>query len=230
MGRGLGGIESFCEREHGLGDLGAQSQLAAATKRFAQSDVLFFCKQNQCVLGGRADASLGCIQDPSEGERVRGVCDGHQVGNRILDFGPLIELCSPDHPIGNTRANKNVLECASLGVRPIKHGHLRVGNSLTGELNNLIGHELGLIVGAVPGETNDLLTRAEISEKVLGFAVKVVADNCVGSIKDVLCGPVILLQEHDRGARKISLELGDVANIGTPKGVNRLIRVPHHRQ
>ena len=223
-------IQGLCEGEHRLGDFGAQPQLPASAERFAQGDVFFFGQKNQGVLGCRTNSAFGGVEYPTKSEGVRRVGNRHQVGNRVLDFCSLIKLGAPNYAIGNSGADENIFQRPGLRVCSIKHGHLRVGHTLPGELHNLVGNKLCLIVGAVPREANDLLTRAEIGEQVLGFPVKVVADHGIGRIEDVLGGAVVLLQQHHLRTGKITLKFGDVANVSPSESVNRLVRVTHHRE
>ena len=80
----------------------------------------------------------------------------------------------------------------------------------------------------ITGEPDDVVTRPAVGEQVLGFTVKVVSDDSVCSIEDVLGGAIVLLQQNDGCPRKIALKLGDVANVCAAEGINRLVGIPHH--
>ncbi len=72
---------------------------------------------------------------------------------------------------------------------------------------DLVGDELRLVVLRVAGEADDLLARADIRPQLLVFAVEVVADDRVRRAQDVLRRAVVLLEQHDLGARVVALEL-----------------------
>ena len=113
-------------------------------------------------------------------------------------------------------------------VRSIEHGHLGVGDTLPGELHYLVGNELCFVVGAIPSEANNLVTRPHIGEQILGFAIEIVADDGISRIEDVLGGAIVLLQQHDVCTGEIPLKFRDVPNVGSAEGINRLVGVPHH--
>ena len=115
-----------------------------------------------------------------------------------------------------------------MGVSAIEHRHVRIGRSLTAEGHNLIGHELCFIVGGITGEADDVFALADFREQVLGFPVEVVSNDRIGYVQNVLGGAVVLLEQNCFRPLEITLELGDVANIGTAEGINRLVRVAHH--
>ncbi len=99
-----------------------------------------------------------------------------------------------------------------------------------GQRHDLVRYELGFIVGAVARETDDFVPGTTVGEKILGFPIKVISDDRICGIQNVLGGAVVLLQQYDGGARKIPFKLGDVADVGTAERINRLVRITHHRE
>ena len=47
-----------------------------------------------------------------------------QVGDRVLDLGPLVELRPADHLVGDVEADEGVLEHPALRVGPVEDGDL----------------------------------------------------------------------------------------------------------
>jgi hypothetical protein len=90
---------------------------------------------------------------------------------------------------------------------------------------DLVRDELGLVVLRVAGEADDRVTGADVGPELLVLAVEVVADDGVRGGEDVLRRAVVLLEQHDLGARVVALELGDVADVGAAEGVDRLVGV-----
>ena len=66
------------------------------------------------VQRGLAQASLGQVHDPLEGEIVVGAHDDADVGHGIPDLLPLVEAQAPDHPVGQADGEKAFLEGAGL--------------------------------------------------------------------------------------------------------------------
>ena len=85
-------------------------------------------------------------------------------------------------------------------------------------------------MSGIAGEADDLVALADFRKQVLGFAVEVVANHRVGSIQNILSRAIVLLEKNHLRANKIPLKLGDVANVRTAEGINRLVRVTHHGQ
>src|SRR3712207_7056583 len=58
----------------------------------------------------------------------------------------------------------------------------------------------------------------------------VVGDDGVGRVEDPLGGAVVLLQDDDARAGEVPLEVEDVAEIGAPPAVDRLVVVAHRSE
>ena len=67
-------------------------------------------------LGDRlvAEAALGGVDDPFEGEVVGGLGDDAQVSERVADLGALVEAEAADDPVGQADGDEAVLELAGL--------------------------------------------------------------------------------------------------------------------
>ena len=155
-------VQGFREGEHRLGDFGTQPQLRTSAERFAQRDVLFFGQEDQGVLSRRTNPTLWRVENPSESQGISRVGNRHQVGNGVLNLDPLIKFGAPNYAIGDGGTDEDIFQRPGLRVRSIKHGHLGVGDTLPGELHYLVGNELRFVVGAIPSEANNLVTRPHI--------------------------------------------------------------------
>ena len=63
---------------------------------------------------GVAEAALGHVDDALEGEIVGRLRDHAQIGERIADFGALVEARAADHAIGQAELDEAVFEFAHL--------------------------------------------------------------------------------------------------------------------
>ena len=82
--------------------------------RFAERDALLTRVVVQHLHGGVAQAALGHVDDALEGEIVGRLRDHAQVGERVADFGALVEARAADHAIGQAELDEAVFEFAHL--------------------------------------------------------------------------------------------------------------------
>ena len=87
----------------------------------------------------------------------------------------------------------------------------------------LVGHPLGLVGLVLALEPHDLIPATGVGPELLGLAVRIVGDHRVGGIEDRLGGAVVLLQHHHGGVGEGVLELQDVADVGRPEGIDRVV-------
>ena len=96
------------------------------------------------------------------------------------------------------------------------------------KIADFVSDELGFVVGRVAGVANDFVAVAAVCPEVFVGAIKVVADNRIGSAQNVLGRTVVLLEQNRRCAGEVFFELADVANVGSAKRVDRLVAVANH--
>ena len=73
---------------------------------------------------GVAEAALGHVDDALEGEIVGRLRDHAQVGQRIADFGTLVEAGAADDAIGQAELDETVFEFAHLERGAHQNGDL----------------------------------------------------------------------------------------------------------
>ena len=78
----------------------------------------------QHLHGGIAQAALGHVDDALEGEIVGRLRDHAQIGQRVADFGALVETRPADHAIGQAELDEAVLEFAHLERGAHQNGDL----------------------------------------------------------------------------------------------------------
>ena len=112
----------------------------------------------------------------------------------------------------------------------VEHGDLTGVQAIGCELLNLIDHECGLVAIIIGDVSHDGVSVAGVGPQPLLTPARVVRDQGVGRRQDGLGRAVVLLEHHDLSAREVLLELLDVAHVGTPERVDRLIGVADHAQ
>ena len=181
-------------------------------------------------FGLGADAALRDVENAAGGDRVVGVGDDLQVGQRVLDFAALVEAGAADDAIRDALAHEEFFERAGLGVRAVEDRDVAPVGAGLGQAINLADDEAGLVVLGVRGIQGDERAVARGRPQVFCAAPRVAGDDGVRGRQDVLRRAVVLLEQDGARAREVALELFDVADRGPAEGVDRLVRVTHDRQ
>ena len=187
--------------------------------------------RDEPALAGVADAPPRRVDDPGEGDLVGGVDEQAEVGDRVLDLRPLVELGPADHLVGKLEAHQRVLQHPAHRVGPIEDRDLGALHPLLlGEAADLAGHPARLLV--LVGQLGELhrLAVGAFGPEPLGPALAIALDHRVGGGEDRLGGAVVLLQLDHRGVGEVVLEIEDVADVGVAEAVDRLIVVADHHQ
>ncbi len=178
------------------------------------------------LLGRLADPARRLVEDPGEREAVARVAQQAQVGDEVLDLGPLVETHPADERVGDLLLEELVLEGAGLGVGAHQHGE--IGEAvLGGESAQRAGHPAGLVPlvgGAVEGDPG---AGSGVGPEPLAAAVPVLRDDRVGGREDRGGGAVVALQLAHRGAGEVPFEVEDVVEIGAAPPVDPLVLVAH---
>ena len=103
----------------------------------------------QQLHGGVAEAALGHIDDALEGEIVGRRIDHAQIGERIADFGALVEPRAADHAIGQAERDEAVFEFAHLerGAHQDRDLVERMGPIVALQLLDLLADGAGFLLG-----------------------------------------------------------------------------------
>ncbi len=184
--------------------------------------------RREAVERRRPDAAPGLVHDPAQRDLVGRVVDHLEIGDRVLDLGPLVEPRPADDPVADALAHEHVLEHARLGVHPVEDGDVSRAGALLERPGDLPRDEPGLGVLVVGLDHAHRQAPAEVGPQLLRPPVGVAGDHGVGGIEDRLGRAVVLLEGDDPGAGEIMLELGDVADVGAAEGVDRLVGVADH--
>ena len=74
---------------------------------------------------------------------------------------------------------------------------------------------------------DDLVARPLVGPQLLGLTSNIAGNDGVGGIEDRLGRAIVLLEHHHGGVRERLLELEDVADVGTPEGIDGLVGITH---
>ena len=166
------------------------------------------------------------VRDARQRDGVVGVVDRLEVGDRVLDLGALVEPRAADHLVGDALPDEHVLEHAALGVRPVDDRDLAEAQPVFEERRHLGGDEPRLGVLVLHLDHAHRLALAEIRPEMLLLALAVVLDHRVRGVQDRVRRAVVLLERDHARRREVALELEDVADVGAPEAIDRLIWVP----
>ena len=183
----------------------------------------------QELHGGVAQPALRHIDDALEGEIVGRRVDHPQIGERVADFGALVEARAADHAVGQAERDETVLEFAHLERGAHQDGDLveRVGFPIDCALQllDLLADGAGFFLGVPGAGHGDLLAGHVVGAQRLAEPAFVVGDQVRGGGEDVAGRAVIALEPDHRGAGEIVLEAQDVVDLGAAPAVDRLVVV-----
>ena len=178
---------------------------------------------HQPPLGGGPDAAPGRVHRAPERDRVGGVHQQRQVGERVLDLGALVEARAADHLVADPVAHQHVLEHAALRVRAVEDGDLVARLALLHEPLDLGDDEARLCMLVLELTHVHRIALAELRPQELVLALAVVGDHAVRRIQDRLRRAIVLLELDDGGVRPVALELEDVLDVGAPEAIDRVV-------
>ena len=185
------------------------------------------------TLGGfqcfRADPPRGIVDDPQQTQIVRAVVDHAQIGQHVLDFGPVEEAGPAEDAVGDAVEFEGAFNGVGLGVRPVEHGKIPVAG---GRLHRKdpARHIVCLVIfvhrpfdvyaaaGLIPGP------------ELLALAPAVVGDHGVCRVQNCLRGAVVLLQADQLGVLVLIFKIQDVLDGRAAEAVDALVVVAHHAE
>ena len=177
---------------------------------------------------GVAEAALRHIDDALEGEIVGRRIDHAQIGQRVADFGALVEARAADDAIRQAERDEAVFEFAHLERGAHQDGDLverMVPDCSALQLLDLLADGAGFFLGIPGAGDGDLLAQHVVGAQRLAEAAFVVRDQMRGGGEDVAGGAVIALEADDGGAGKVVLEAQNVVDLGAAPAVDRLVVV-----
>ena len=172
-----------------------------------------------------AEAALGGVDDALERQIVGRLDDQAEVGDRVADFGALVEAEAADDLIRQADGDEALLELAGLELGADEDRDvIEAGAAIAWRFGFLA--DPPRLLGPVPhADDADLLALAGVGPQRLAEPAGIVRDEAVGGGEDVAGRAVILFEADDRRAGKVLLETQDVGDLGAAPGIDRLVVV-----
>ena len=180
----------------------------------------------------RTDAAGREIHHSQKGGVIGRVFHQPQIGQGVLDFGPLEKPQPAIHPVRDSGRKKGVLEHAGLRIRAIEDGHVVAQPAFGNQAAGFLDQPLRLLAIADCLEHPHRFAGAGIGPEFLAQATAVATDQLVGAFENVGMRAVVLLELDEVGHAKLMLEGRHVADIGAAKCIDRLVVIAHgkHRR
>ena len=187
--------------------------------------------RGEATLAGVADPAPRGVDDSREGDQVGGVDQQAEVGDRVLDLGPLVELGAADHLVGQLEADQRVLEHPAHRVGPVEDRDVLAPHALLlAEALDLARHPARLLVLVAQLGEPHRLTAGDLGPEPLRPPLAVALDHRVGGREDRLGRAVVLLELDHLRLGEVALEVEDVADVGVAEAVDRLVLVADDHQ
>ena len=170
------------------------------------------------------------VQHPQQVAVIGRVRRGTQVSDSVLNFAPVIELGAPHDPVGDALTRQHFLQGTRLGIGPVKHGKVVPRRAFLAQREQFSDDESGLVPVGISRIHHGLHALSGFGPETLFPPPLVFRDNRVRDRQNRAGRTVVLFQINRGGAGEIRLKFFDVADCGTTERINRLVRVPHHRQ
>ena len=158
-----------------------------------------------------AEAALGRVDDPLEGEVVGGLGDDAQISERVADLGALVEAEAADDAVGQADRDEPVFELAGLELGADEdRGTVEAGLPAALDRFELVA-DAARLLGPVPDADHlDLLALVLLGPQGLAEPAAILRDQARGGGEDVRGRAVILFEPDDLRAREILLEPQDI--------------------
>ena len=189
--------------------------------------VLRICQLLRGFQGFQSNSPGRIVDDPAQAQIVCAVVDDAEVGQHILDLGPVKEPGTADDPVRNAVALEGIFQRVGLGIGPVEDSYILIGPA-SGQLENPAGHKACFI--GLRGGFIDLnpVSGTVLRPEGLSLSAAVMGNHRVGRVQDGLSGAVVLFQADDLGIPVLLLKIQDVFNGRAAEFIDTLIVVAHH--
>ena len=160
-----------------------------------------------------AQAALGHIDDPLERQIVGRLVHQPQIGQRIADFGALIEAEAADDAIGQADLDEAILELAGLVLRAHQYGDFVQRTAIALDRLDLLADPPRFLRPVPYADDAHLLAHIDIGPQCLAEPRAILGDHPGCSAQYMRGRSIILLQLDDRRAGKILFEPQDIGDL-----------------
>ena len=172
-----------------------------------------------------AEAALGLVDDPFEGEVVGRLGDQAEVGEGVADLGPLIEAKAADDLVGEADGDEPLLELAGLELGADEDGAV-VERTAAAEVRLDLLADAARFLRPVPDADDlDPVALVDLGPQRLAEPAGIVGDEAGGGGEDVRGRAIILLEPDDLGPGEVGFEAEDVGDLRPAPRIDRLVVV-----
>ena len=172
-----------------------------------------------------AEPALRRVDDPFERQIIGARLDEAEIGERIADFGALIETEPADDPVRHADCDKTILELARLELRAHEDRGAVERHAAALERLQLLADPSRLL-GPVPhADDAQLVAGFEVGPQRLAEAARILRDQRRRGGKNLRRRTIILFEADHGRAGEILFEAQDVRNLGAAPRIDRLVVV-----
>ncbi len=180
------------------------------------------CGLSEALERRGADAASGHVDHPPEREIVFRPERQTQVGQRVLDFRPLVELHAPDYHVGEPAPEQLFFERPRLRIGSVENRNLRGrAPGVSGRPDNGLRFTAIFVEAPEP----DRRPLPPFREQFLLPAAAVVRDQRRGRPQNPVCRAVVPLQRDHARPWKVRVESQDVLDLRSAPAVDGLVFV-----
>ena len=95
---------------------------------------------------------------------------------------------------------------------------------------NIAGHIISFLIRRIQLLERNLISLSVVRPQTLRLTSDIVGDHTVGSVKNILCASIVLLQLDHLRILKMLLEIQNIVDIRTSEFVDGLIIITDHTQ
>ena len=172
-----------------------------------------------------AEAALGLVVDAFEGEIVVRLGYAAQVGERVADFGALVEARAADHFVRQAHGDETLLELAHLERGAHEDRHIVERDPVPLRLFDRVADHARFLLAVPDAGDGRPFAHRRVGEQGLAEAALVMGDQPRGDRQDMAARAVVALEADDLRAGKVRLEPQDVVDVGAAPAVDRLVVV-----
>ena len=136
----------------------------------------------------------------------------------------MVEGNAADQHIVDALPPQRILDQSRLSIGAIQDTDLHVGIRIE-KLTHRSRYVMGFVPATLGAIQRNWIAFAAIRPEPLSLSLFVVRDHCTGRVQDGPCRAIVLLKADHLGGWKIALEPQDIADVGTPPRIDRLIFV-----
>ncbi len=183
----------------------------------------------QRIHGSLADAARRHIQYAQQRNVIFRMHRQPHVGQRVFDFGAIVEAESSDQFVAQAAAAKDLFECARLEICPVLDGAGLCGVVVQNPFQ-FSRHEFRFGLGVARFKIAKIRARAFRRAQRLAQSFRIVRDHRASRIQNILRGAIVSLQLHDSRAGKVARKTQQNRDVRAAPAVDGLVFIADDTQ